>query len=237
MALPTVNDIQFFTTVPSTKQEVKFTPFTVKQQKTLLIARESKDEKEITNSVINVIDQCLVDQLDLKKLASFDIQYLFLQIRGKSIGEVIEFKMPHYHNKECNKPLDLQINIDDVKVVFPENHTNKIEINDTYGVVLRYPSINGYKIIEDEKNQVEANLKFVAGSIEMVYDKEKVYDDFTLDEAYNFLMTLTTEQLDKLLEFFKNLPSIDYSIEFDCPHCKQHDQIYFRSLADFFMLG
>lgn len=237
MALPVVNNIEFFTKIPSTKQEIKFTPFTVKQQKNMLIARESQEDQIIVNAVLNVLKECIQEDLDYEKLASFDIQYLFLQIRGKSIGEVIEFKIPHWHNEECNMPIDLKLNVEEVGVTFPEGHTNKIQINDQYGMVIKYPSVKGYEAIKDEKNSVEANLKFIAASIEMVYDNEKVYDDFTFDEAYNFLMTLTTEQLQKVTNFYETLPYMYHKIEFDCPHCNQHDIIEFRSLADFFMLG
>ena len=234
--LPNVNEVEFYTTIPSTKQKIKYRPFTVKQQKALLFARESGETMDIINAVCNVLQEVVVDQIKVRELASFDIEYLFLQIRGKSIGENVEFKLKHFHNPECNKSNELMMNIDDIQVTFPDGQDNKIQLNDQYGVVLKYPTLEALDNI-DLTDNIESNLKFISNSIEMVYDNDKVYDDFNSAEAYEFLMTLSPTQFQKIVRFYQNLPFVSTTITYTCKHCNQEDTIRFKGLADFFMLG
>lgn len=232
MSLPAINNIEFFTEIPSTKQEVKYRPFTVREQKSLLVAKVSENKKDIVNSVLNVIKDCVLTDIETEKLASFDAEFLFLKIRGKSMGEDIPFKMRH---KDCI-PTEMTLNVDEVNVSFPENQESKFMINDTYGVVVKYPSFKDLEMLEGT-NDVEQNLKFLAANLTMVYDKDKVYDNFSQQEAYDFILSLTTSQLDKVNEFFMNLPVLKHTVEYKCAGCGEIVKEELRGLNDFFSLG
>ena len=232
MSLPTINNIEFFTEIPSSKKEIKYRPFTVREQKSLLVAKLSDNQKDIINAVLNTIKDCVLDDINVEELANFDAEFLFLKIRGKSMGEDIPFQLRH---GDC-KPTELSLNVDDVKVFFPEKIKTKFMINDKYGVVVKYPSFKDLELL-NSTNNVEDNLRFLAANLVMVYDSEKVYDNFNREDAYNFILSLTTEQLDKVNEFFVDLPVLKHIVKFKCADCGEETETELRGLSDFFSLG
>ena len=232
MSLPAINNIEFFTEIPSTKQEVKYRPFTVREQKALLVAKMSESKKDVINSVLNVIRDCVLTDIDTDSLANFDAEFLFLKIRGKSMGEDIPFKLKH---KDCI-PTEVTLNVDDVNISFPENQESKFMINETYGVVLKYPSFKDLELLEGTTD-VEKNLNFLAANLKMVYDEKTVYDNFSQKEAYDFILSLTTSQLDKINDFFSNLPVMKHTIEYKCAGCGEIVKEELRGQTDIFSLG
>jgi len=234
MSLPKLNNVEFFTEVPSTKQEIKFRPFTVKEQKALLIAREGADSKSILNSVVNVINDCVLSDINVDNLATFDIEFLFLQIRGQSIGDVIPLKVK---SECCNATHDVEVDLKDIKVNFPKEVSPNIQLNDTYGIKLKYPNYKSLKGLDITKADVDQNIEFLARSVEMVYDKDTVHDNFTLDECKEFILSLTVEQLEKVLEFFRNAPSMKHEVGYKCIKCGKELRLELNGLNDFFSLG
>lgn len=237
MALPKLNNIEFLTEIPSTKKEIRFRPFTIKEQKALLIARESADKKSILNSVVTIISDCVLDDIDVSKLAGFDIEFLFLQIRGQSIGDVIPLKLRPDCFEECKTPTEVEINLKDIKVIFPDNASDIIELNDTYSVKMRYPDYRTLMTVNTQQLDVDQNIEFLARNIAMVFDKDAVHDTFTLDEAKDFILSLTVEQLDKILEFFRNAPVMKHTLDYKCMKCGKGSKLELNGLQDFFSLG
>ena len=141
MPLPNIVTPEFVTTLPSTKQKIKFRPFLVKEEKVLLMAQEGKDRDEISAAVIKILQNCINEDLDITSLPLFDIEWLFLQLRSKSVGEVIELSFRHSEKEDCNHRNDVSINIDDIKVHFDEKHSSNIPLDNGIGISMYYPSL------------------------------------------------------------------------------------------------
>lgn len=193
MALPKLTTPEFETEIPSTKEIIKYRPFLVKEEKILYIALESEDEVEIERAITNVLSSCILSDIDIQKLASYDVEYLFLQLRSKSVGEVVDLTLRHGEDKNCDKITDVKVDLSKVKVHFYDNHNYKIQVSKELGVKLKDPNLTHLANITGDDNY-DNTIKVIAGCVDLVYDKENVYDDFTLDEAQEFLLSMTQEQ-------------------------------------------
>lgn len=231
MALPSLTAPEFFTKIPSTGQEIKYRPFLVKEEKILLMALEGNDQNEITNAIITILNNCLQEGVDLTKLATFDVEYLFLKLRGKSVGEVIELRMSH-KDGECKHRTDVEVNIDDINVTEgrPEN---KIHLTGDVGIKLRYAGINDIKGLDTDSSEDMFNL--IIDCVEFIYDNENVYSDFTKKEMADWLEQLSSEQFKKITEFFENSPKLSHEIEWTCKECGKDDSLKLEGLTSFFM--
>jgi hypothetical protein len=224
MALPKIKHPTFVTKVPSTGEKVTYKPFTVQEEKILLMARESKDTQETLNSVKQIINNCVVtENFDVNKLATFDVEYLILQLRAKSTGETVDVTYTFGDEK-----IPVTINLEEVKVVFQENHSKKFMITDKIGVVMSYPSLN--IAMSDDK---EDYFKRIVECIESVYDDENVYDEFTVAEMEEFLLSLPNKSLEKILEFFNTMPKLEHKITIKNSKGEEKE-IVLRGLSDFF---
>ena len=233
MALPKLTAPEFETKIPSTKKKVKFRPFLVKEEKILYMALESEDEKEIEQAIRNVLSECILSDIDIDKLASFDIEYLFLQLRSKSVGEVVELSLRHGEDKNCDHRTDVKVNLNDVKIEFFDNHEYKIQISEDLGVKLRDPSLSHLSGVKGD-DDYETTIKVIAGCVDLVYDKEDVFDDFTLEDATEFLMSMTQEQFGKIQEFFETIPRLKHTIKWNCEKCGIDDEVVVEGLQSFF---
>lgn len=238
MPLPKVNAPIFTTTLPSTKEKISFRPFLVKEERNLLIAIEGASREEITAAVINVLQSCiLTETIDITKIASFDMEYLFLQVRAKSVGEVIDFKFRHIDGKnskgeECDHIENLQVNLEEVQVQFDPNHTNKIQVTDDIGVVMRYPSLSDS--LKESETNTDKSYDMIIGCIDKVWDGDEVFDDFTYEEAEEFLNSLETHQLKKISAFFNTMPVLSHNIKYKCGGCGSDENIILSGLENFF---
>jgi hypothetical protein len=239
MALPMNTMPTFNLTVPSTGKNVRFRPFVVKEEKALLIAQQSEDSKVMIDTLKTVLGGCLLDKIDVDKLAIFDLEYMFLQIRGKSVGETVDlfFMCDTDHGEELNEKAKSKITIQlsEVDVVRPEGHTNKIPLFNKVGVVMKYPTIDGANQIENFDN-VEEIFKLVANSIDMIYDGEDVYysSETSEEEMMTFLNNLSTEQFLKIQKFFETMPKLSVKVEYKCPVCGKEHRKVLEGLANFF---
>jgi hypothetical protein len=221
MGLPTIAIPEYSLTVPSSGQEVKYRPFLVKEEKILLLAMESEDQKQIMQATKTVIGNCVVGDYDLNTLATFDIEYIFLWLRGKSKGEEIDLK---YTCPECKNPIDANFNIEDVKIRRIEGHNKKIELTDKLGVVMKYPNMDMQELIDDveskDKSQIEIIFKSIITCIDYIYDEEKIYahKDHTLQELEAFLDSLTDTNFKKISMFFETMPALKHTISIKCLH-------------------
>lgn len=232
MPLPTIAVPKYPVTIPSTKKTTFFRPFLMKEQKILFMALESKDAAQMLTSMCDIIKQCVDGVDDVQKLSMFDIEYLFIRIRAKSVGEMVEarIKCP-----SCEKMTDISINLEELEVVFPENTSNKIMLTDKLGVVMRYPRLSDATKNMDEMS-ADGIIDFIAESIDMVFDGDEVYDkkDFTKDEIVNFVNSLSTAQFENIGSFYRKTPYLSKTVECKCIFCKNDFKTDFRGLKDFF---
>lgn len=234
MALPMTNSPEFFTTIPSTGQEIRYRPFTVKEQKILLFAVQSNDVKDVVHSIEQILHSCIIDKVDIDSLASFDIEYLFLQIRGKSIGEFLEFKLKHGESNECKHVTDFALNLDDVKINVPEDLSNIVMLTDVLGVTLSYPTLKNIEEYVSVFTDIDAMIKYLTNNIINVFDAENVYDNFSKQEIEDFINQLTTSQFDKIIEWYNALPTLTHTITYTCQACGQEETIVLEGIRDFF---
>ena len=218
MSLPTITVPQYSLILPSTGKEYKYRPFLVKEEKILLIAMESEDEKQIIDATVNIIKNCIVGEIDIDDLPIFDIEYIFLQLRGKAKGEILELK---YTCPKCKGQIPLAINIDEIKVEKKDGHSNKIELTDVVGIVMKYPNIEVQKKLTDiAKNttEIEGLFETITNCVDYIYDVESTYPakDHTKKELHDFLESINDEQFQKISKFFETAPSLKHEIELHC---------------------
>jgi len=231
MTLPALASPEFMTEIPSTKQQIKFRPFLVREEKILYMALEGQDTKEIENAIVTILSNCILDTVDIDKLTLFDIEYLFLQLRGKSVGEKVELMLSHSdENNECQHKTKLEVDLDSIKIQ-GEVSDGKLMLDDKIGVKVRYPYINDASLVGKNESDVFSTLSIF---VEYVFDKDNVYNDFSKEEMNEWLESLSQTQFRKLIEFFENVPKLTHDVEWTCPECKQKDSIKLEGLQSFF---
>jgi hypothetical protein len=232
MTLPAISTPEFFDVIPSTKEEIIYRPFLVGEEKNLLIALEGKEQKEISNAIIKVLKDCILSDIDITKLATFDIEYMFLKIRGKSVGEVITVRVGHQES-DCKHKTELQVNLDDIKVV-GEIKKSEVMINDDVGVKLRYPTLKS--VMNMKGDDADSMFTMICENIECLYDKDNMYSDFTLQEIEEWVGKLNKNQFNKITEFYESIPKLSHDITWKCPECGEEETIKLEGLQSFFTL-
>lgn len=236
MSLPLQAAPTYSLKVPSSGKEVKYRPFLVKDEKALLIAQQSEDLDVMISTLKSVIASCVTTKLDVDSLAIFDLEYIFSQIRAKSVGEVSELVFTCGHcNNEKNK-FKLNLDISQLEVTKNPDHTNKIPLFDSVGVVMKYPSIDILKKIDKGFTDPENVIDMIIDCIDMIYTDQEVFHakEQTPDELREFLENLTKEQFDKIEKFFETMPKFQKQIEFDCPACGAHNELMVEGVQNFF---
>ena len=217
MGLPTITVPKYSLIVPSSGKELKYRPFLVKEEKILLIAMESEDEKQIIDATTTVIKNCVFGDIDTSTMPLFDIEYIFLRLRAKAKGELIELK---YNCPECKNIIDVSFNIEDVKVNKIENSTTKIELTESLGVVMNYPNMTIQAKIDklDDKSNVEKIFNTIQYCIDYIYDAETTYPakDHTEQELKDFLESLNDNQFQKISKFFEDVPTLKHKVKLEC---------------------
>ena len=231
MALPQLNTTRYVTTIPSLDKEVNFRPYLVKEEKLLMIALESQDQKQIIRAVKDVIKSCVIDDIDIDKLAMFDIEALFLALRSKSVGERVDVRLKC---TECEQLTDVNINLDEIGVNKKEVN-NVIKLTEDVGVVMRYPAIDDVEGLNQEGG-VSAMMSIIYKCVDSLYDSDNVYDknSYTEKELEEFFDNLNSEQFKKVTEFFENLPTIVHNVHFNCVSCHKSNDVELKGLASFF---
>lgn len=229
MSLPTIVTPTYNITIPSTKQKVKYRPYLVKEEKILLMALESEDYGQIADALEQVVSDCVqTSTFDVSKLASFDIEYLFVNIRAKSVGEIIDLSVPSPDDEETKIPF--QINIEKVKVQFQKNNEKIIKLSDDLWVEMKYLSIHDYLI------NGESELKLMASGIEKLYNSEQVWDNATTtkEEFVSFLENLTKQQFVSVREFFETMPALRHIVKLKNPKTGYEFDYTMSGMLDFF---
>lgn len=233
MGLPALSAPEFVTKVPSTGKEIKYRPFLVREEKILLMALEGGDENEIGNAIINILSACIISEINIDTLATFDVEYLFLKLRSKSVGEVIELKLAHsVKDSECKHRTEVVINIDDINVT--DNVSDgKIDLTDELGIKLRYAGMNDINSLD--ATSTSQLFELVVSCVEYIYDDENVYDDFSRDEMSKWLEQLDSAQFKRITDFFQAAPKLTHNIEWTCPECGEKDSLVLEGMQSFFM--
>jgi hypothetical protein len=231
MALPKLETPTYELTLPSTGAKLRFRPFLVKEHKVLLTMSEA-DNNEVARIIRELVDVCTFKTIKVNELPHFDIEYIFMHLRAKSISETVEVVI----NCECGEKIDATFSIEDLKVVKPEGHSNKIMITDDIGIELNYPNIDDVvDIFATNNNQKVMDL--ILKSVKAIYNQTEYWPaaDQTKDELEEFIFSLTKVQFDKLEQFFVTSPKIVQTIECDCPKCSKHNVSKLEGLQNFFV--
>jgi hypothetical protein len=239
MALPMNSTPIYNLVIPSTKKSITYRPFLVKDQKTLLIAQQSDDQRIMIDSLKEVIKSCVTEPIEINKLAIFDIEYIFTQLRSKSVGETVDIVLScDEDHGEDNAKAKIQHTVDlsQLTVQEKEGHTNKIELFGTVGVVMKYPNIDDVKKLQGGEVTADDTFKLVASSIDYIYDAESVYHskDQTEQELMDFINNLTSEQFGKIQSFFDTMPKLTHTVDYNCPVCNKAHTILLEGMQSFF---
>ena len=234
MSLPILHVPEFETVIPSTNQKINFRPFLVKEEKILFMALQGNDPSEMSTAVQRVLQSCITTpDVDVNSFATFDLEYLFLRLRAKSVGEVIELKLKHSKG-DCPYVHQASINIEDIEVTVPDDLDCRIQITDRVGLVLNYPSVELATLVPDTNN-MDDMIDFIAGCVDVVYDEMNVYEDFSKDEIKTFLESLNSTQFKGIRDFFKRVPKLTHDLEWTCPKCGETERVHLEGLASFFI--
>ena len=239
MPLPKIVTPTYELVLPSSNRKIKFRPFLVKEEKILILAMESQDTKQIANAVKNVITHCILTKgIKVDKLSTFDIEYLFLNIRGKSVGEDIEVMVTCPDDGKTQVPT--LINIDSIKVQKSDEHETDIKLDDTYTLRMKYPSLNEFIKSNfaggvDDMN-VDDTFDLIASCIEQVYSEEESWSsaDCTKKELKDFLEQLDSKQFKNIEKFFETMPKLSHTVTVINPNTKKENKIVLEGLQNFF---
>jgi len=240
MALPKLNVPVYETILPSTNKVIKYRPFLVREEKILLTAMESDDEKVITNAVKQILKNCLLGELNIDELPTFDIEFLFLRLRAKSVGEKITVGLKPYPCVQndgglCKFSTEVEINLEEVKVKKDENHTSKIMIDDTVGIMMGYPDISVLNTAKN-KSETEAGMDVIKKCISMIFTSEETHEkgSFTDSDLDEFIDSLNTEQFGKIKQFFDTIPKLSHTVKYTCKTCGEEKETTIEGLNSFF---
>ena len=238
MPLPTISTPTYELVLPSSNRKIKFRPFLVKEEKILILAMESQDTKQIANAVKNVITHCILTKgIKVDKLSTFDIEYLFLNIRGKSVGEDIEVMVTCPDDGKTQVPA--LINIDSIKIQKSDDHDRDIKLDEQYTLRMRYPSLNEFiknNFATTTEMNVDDTFELVASCIDQVYSEEESWAgaDCTKKELSEFLEQLDSKQFKAIEKFFETMPKLSHTVKVTNPNTKKECEIVLEGLQNFF---
>lgn len=243
MALPKIDTPVYETKLISTGKKVRFRPFLVKEQKLFLMASQSDDAKEVVNTIKQVLRNCILDDVDIDLLPMFDLEHVFLQLRARSVGEVVNLKyncnndVPAKEGTDttkCNGVVKVDINLLDIEPTKGENHSTKIELSDKMGIVMKYPS---FSVLEKVQIDNEADLfQLVIACIDFIYDEDQLYyaKDTTVEELTEFVENMQQADVMKIQQFFATMPKLEKKFDFVCPKCGYKENISIEGIQNFF---
>jgi len=238
MAIPIVATPTYELKLPSSGKKIKYRPFLVKEEKVLLLAMETKDPTQIQSTTKTVNSDCTFGAVDVETCPPFDLEYIVLQLRIKSVGEKIS---PNFKCSECQTQNSVDIDLTKVGVVHTTDHSNTIKLTDQLGVIMRYPTIEDTVGMEgmDEKDtgkNTERSMNLIASCIEVIFDKDKTYKtkDFSREEVIDFIENLSQGMFQKIAKFFQDIPAIKQEVTFTCSKCNHENHYTLRGMQDFF---
>jgi len=236
MTLPKLTTPTYELELPSTDEKIKYRPFLVKEEKILMMAMESKASADITQAVKDIVNECTFNKVNIDQMPMFDVEYIFLNIRAKSVGEVSKLKLLCPDDKKTYA--DCEVNLTEVKVQVGDDHTNKIELGDGKGMIMKYPTISSFKDTGITNITATNMLEVISTCILQIFEEkgEKVYDpkDQTQKELTEFIEQLNTKQFREVQKFFDTMPKLKHEITIKNPKTKKESKITLTGLNDFF---
>jgi len=237
MPLPTISTPTYELVLPSSGRKIKYRPFLVKEEKILIIALESEDQKQIANAVKGILASCILTKgTKIEKLSTFDIEYLFLNVRGKSVGEQIEVMVTCPDDGKTQVPTS--INIDSIKVKKSKDHTPDIKLDDTYTLRMRYPSLDEFikSNFSGDNIKVDDTFELIASCVDQVYSEEESWtsEDCTKKELVDFIEQLNSSQFKHIEKFFDTMPKLSHKVKVKNPNTKVESEIVLEGLQNFF---
>lgn len=239
MALPKQSAPTYTIEIPSSKQELKFRPFLVKEQKALLLAQQSEDPVVMADTLKSVIQSCAQSSIDVNKLAVFDLEYVFSQIRAKSVGETVDLLFYCDTCDDEKAKVKISIDLTNLKVEHFPGHEQKISLFDDVGISMKYPSIDVIKNIEklgNTENEIDLVFDIIAECVDYIYDSNELYyaKEQSKTELVEFINNLTGDQFAKIELFFETMPKLQYNVDYSCPVCKKAHHKTLEGLNNFF---
>lgn len=239
MPLPKINTPTYELEIPSTGKKIKYRPFLVREEKILIIAMESENMSQITKAIVEILNNCILTRgVKVENLSTFDIEYLFLNVRGKSVGESVEVNITCPDDNETK--VQMEINIDEIKVIKNEEHSNTIKLDDDLSMKLKYPSLdqfveNNFEVVEVQ-NDVTKSLEMITSCIDVIYNEEETWSakDSTKKELQEFLEQLNTKQFKQIESFFSTMPKLSHTIKVKNPNTGIESEVLLEGLASFF---
>ena len=236
MALPKLNTPTYELEMPSTDEKIQFRPFLVKEEKILMIAMESGKNADIVNAVKEIVSACTFDKINISNIPMFDVEYIFLKIRSKSVGETSKLKILCPDDKKTYA--NVEVNLEEVQVQVGDDHTNKIELDDSKGIIMTYPSVDSF-LESGIQNITASNMLDMIGSciLQIYEDKgEKVYEakDQTKKELSEFIESMNTGQFKDIQKFFDTMPRLKHTVKVKNPKTKKESEVTLQGLNDFF---
>lgn len=238
MAIPIVATPTYELKLPSSGKKIKYRSFLVKEEKILLLAMETKDPVQIQNTTKTIIKDCTFGSVDVETCPPFDLEYIILQLRIKSVGEKIT---TNFKCSKCQEQTAIDIDLTSVNVVKVPNHSKTIKLTDNLGVVMKYPTIEDTAGMEDAdekdtKKNTERSINLIASCIEAIFDKDKVHNtkDFSREEVIEFIENLSQDMFKKIARFFEEIPSLKHEVVFTCAKCNHENKYTLRGMQDFF---
>ena len=233
MNLPILETPTYELNLISVDEPVKYRPFLVKEEKILLTAMEGEDPVEIINAVKQILKNCTLEDIDIEKLPTFDMEHLFLNIRSKSVGETSDIII---ECEKCNESIPINISLSDINPTIDENHTPQVKLNEKITIEMKYPTMENLSSYTQSDSSTEQTFQMIEESIFAIYDSENVYymDDFPESERETFINSLTQEQFLSIAEFFNTMPTLTKDISYDCKDCDITNTITLSGLQSFF---
>ena len=240
MPLPKINTPTYELVLPSSGKKIKYRPFLVREEKILIMALETEDQKQITQAVIDILSSCIITKgVKLDKLATFDIEYLFLNVRSKSVGEQIEVNVTCPDDEKTSVPIT--IDIDSIKIEKSKNHTNTIKLDDSLSLKLRYPSMEqfvstNFESAEESGNEIKTTLDMIVSCIDNIFNDEESWpaSESTKKELEEFLDQLNTKQFKMIEDFFATMPKLTHTFKVKNPKTNVESTVKLEGLASFF---
>lgn len=233
MALPKLASAKYELTIPSTGERVEYRPFLVKEEKALLMAQTSGEQSDILRAVKEVINACTFDKIDANNLPTFDLEYIFINLRAKSIGEVVDLVITCPDDGETK--VSTKVNLMDVKCINEVGHDTNIRLTDEIGMIMDYPKVDSVQSLNLD-DEVESMFSVIKACIRQVYDSNNVYEkiDMAEQDLDEFVESMTHEQFEKVQEFFNTMPKVKHSVKVTNPKTKVESEVVLQGMQDFF---
>jgi hypothetical protein len=239
MPLPKISTPTYELEIPSTGKKIKYRPFLVREEKILIMALESEDMKQISNAIVQILSDCIQTRgVKVKDLSTFDIEYLFLNVRAKSVGETVEVNITCPDDGETT--VQMEIGIDTIQVQKDKNHKDTIKLDDSLSMKMKYPSLdqfveNNFEVAE-VNSDVNKSLNVIMSCVDMIYNEEESWSasDYSKKELQEFVEQLNTKQFKEIEEFFTTMPKLSHTVKVKNPNTKVESEVVLEGLASFF---